>query len=70
MLKRNFEHTLEREEERQKKILAEKSQKLDEMMKHQQMEIERKKKEYEDKHNEVLLKLKEKHQQEMMTCLS
>jgi hypothetical protein len=36
----------------------------------QNLEIERKKKDYEDKHNEVLQKLKEKHEQELMTCLS
>ena len=34
------------------------------------MEIERKRKEYEDKRNEVLKQLEEKHKQEMMFCLS
>eukprot|EP00347_Sterkiella_histriomuscorum_P021290 403334523 len=70
LLKRNFEHTLEREEQRQRKLLAQKSEKLNDLLRQQNADIERKKKEYEEKHNEVVQKLKEKHEQELQTCIS
>ena len=44
--------------------------KLSEMSKLQSMDIDRKRKEYEDKHNDVVAKLKEKHKMEMHTCLN
>lgn len=43
---------------------------LEELQVQQQKEIEAKRKEYEGKRSEVLQRLQEKHQNELMECLS
>ncbi|CDW80526.1 UNKNOWN [Stylonychia lemnae] len=70
IIRKEYMRTLEREENKQKKMFELKTQKLDEIQRAQNMEIERKRKEYEEKRNEVLKQLEEKHRQEMMFCMS